>query len=54
MILGCFWKIKVILGLWVVNFKPGFEWGFKIIIANWGWIQNVVVVVAAELHRYLL
>ena len=29
MILGCFWKFKVILGLWVVNLKLGFGLGFN-------------------------
>ena len=41
MILGCFWKFKVILGLWVVNLKPSFGLGFEITIANWVGFINV-------------
>ena len=41
MILGCFWKFEVILGLWVVNLKPSFGLGFEITIANWVGFINV-------------
>ena len=39
-----FLEVKVILGLWVVNFKPGFGLGFNITIANWDWIQKCKLV----------